>query len=265
MKLIRIGFFVCLAVWLGGAVLTYEYGTRAKQLEMFMSLSEQDVLMMNLRGISINFFGTLTVIFGLLLLGGWIFSRGKPVKIEPVLVIEPNSAQDPAPNSEPSPGLDKWNPEFAEEMDSELRCDFSGWVRKGSRIAHEYTYQGQGIRQRLVVEVTVERGSVSLLRFLNFWAFPSIGFEGEAEVMLVDEASERSPGWLKCRVATASGGASLINIPDRSSADAIFEILASSDDCQFKLRNAKEELISLPVPSTQGLRAEYDALRATGI
>ena len=230
-----------------------------------MSLSDQDVLMMNLRGVSINLFGTLTVILGLLLLGSWIFSRSKLVEVEPIAVVAPNPAPDPASDSEPNPAFDNQKPESAEGADPELRCDFSGWFRDGSRIAQEYSYQGQGIRQRFVIELTVERGSVSLLRFLNFWVLPPIGFEGEAEVMVVDEVLGRSPGWLKCRVATTPGDASLINIPDRSSADAIFDILASSGDCRFKMRNPKEELVSLTIPSTQGLRAEYDALRSTGI
>ena len=75
MRFLKIGCWVSLAIWLGGGLLTMEYAGPAKRLELLAhGISDHDVTMLNLRGISINLFGPLTIVLGLLLAGAWLLS-----------------------------------------------------------------------------------------------------------------------------------------------------------------------------------------------
>ena len=76
MRFLKVAFWLSLAIWLGGGLLTIEYAGAAKRIELLAhGLSDYDVNMLNLRGISINLFGPLAAIFGLLLAGAWLYKR----------------------------------------------------------------------------------------------------------------------------------------------------------------------------------------------
>ena len=191
MNVLRIGFFTSLAVWLGGALITYEYGTEVKRLEMMLGgTTSQDLMMMNLRGISINLFGPLAIVLGLVLAGVWLFRRVSPSATEPGPVLAAAPVSPPAAQAPPQ----AIKPTLLENShDGPLSCDFSGWIRDGERIVQEYAFEGQGLSHKLAVEITVEKGAISLLRFVNFWLIPSNGYDGEAEVRLVDKNTGKSP------------------------------------------------------------------------
>lgn len=74
-KFLRTAFYISFTIWMGGGLLTWEYGTAAKRLEMLMSMTSHDVTMMNIRGISVNLFGSISIILGLVLLGAWLSKR----------------------------------------------------------------------------------------------------------------------------------------------------------------------------------------------
>lgn len=259
MKAVRFGFFVSLVVWLGGALITYEYGTAAKQLQMLAGASSSDLTMMNLRGLSINLFGPIAIVLGLILAVAWVIGRLKARDDPSLSLVAADSSEVADDQSAAHLEMPAPSPESLRE--EELRCDFSGWTRDGERIVQEYAFRGQGVSHNLAVEITVERGAISLLRFVNFWLIPSNGYEGDAEVRLIDESTGKSPGWLKARMATAAGDATLINIPERRAADAAFELFSASGALVFTLRQAGEELLSLPLPNGDGLLECYDALR----
>ncbi len=256
MNVVRIGFFASLAVWLVGGLITHEYGTEVKRLEiMLYGMTSQDSMMMNLRGISKNLFGPLAIALGLVLAGVWIFRRvsSSAADVESALASAPVSPLAARPQAKvPIPQSSEAQP---------LGCAFSGWTLDGKRIFQEYDFVGQGIAHKLAVEITVEQGTISLLRFVNFSLMPSIGYSGQAEVRLLDENTGKSPGWMKVRVASAAGNATVINIPERRAADAAFEMFSAPGDFVFTLRQAGEEVLSLPLPNEGGLLERYDVLR----
>lgn len=149
MRAIKIAFFIFLAIWLGGALLTWEYGTAAKQLEMLAGgMSDQDVTMMNLRGISIRLFAPLSVITGLVLLGMWIARRSTGKASEPSaegMVAKPPQPDEPVNMMQPINPPASMPPKNEHPTNSaQLSCNFTGWARDGNRIVQEYTYRGQG-------------------------------------------------------------------------------------------------------------------------
>lgn len=263
MRWLKVGFWVSLAIWLGGAVLTSQYGTAEKQLQMFMQMSEQDQLMMNLRGISINLFGPLAIISGVVIAVMWIVGK-----------ITKNNLPDSGSDSQVSvdvPAAQSENlshrvasveaiPTILDHSTSEMRCDFSGWLADGNRIVQEYTYAGQGFDGKLIAEFTVERGSVGLLRFLNFWLSPANGYEGQGELKVRCKETEQSPGWIPVRIATANGGMTIINIPSRVDEAAIWKLLNSDGDLDLSLRVNDDLVLELPLPHSEGLQHQHDRI-----
>ncbi|WP_312736462.1 hypothetical protein [Brevundimonas sp.] len=263
MRWLKVGFWVSVAIWLGGAVLTWQYGTAEKQLQMLMQMSEQDQLMMNLRGISLNLFGPLAIISGVIIAIMWIVGK-----------ITKTNSPDAGSNGQAPIDVPATLTENAlhrvEEVDviltvanlseAELRCDFSGWVADGNRIVQEYTYVGQGFDGKLIAEFTVERGSVGLLRFLNFWLSPANGYEGQGELKIRCKETEQSPGWVPVRIATANGGMTIINIPSRVDEAAIWKLLNSDGDLDLSLRVNDELVLELPLPHSEGLQHQHDRI-----
>lgn len=260
MRVVKSGFFLSLAVWLGGALVTSGYGTEQKRLEMYLSMSEHDVLMMNLRGISINLFGPLTIVLGLVLAGAWIYRRVNRSEADQAETVGVAVDLEPIHGVEESPSAIESEPGGAVEADGPLRCDFSGWIRRGNGIVQEYSYKGQGLNHKVVVEITVEQGSVAVLRFVNLWLFPANGAEGAGDIRLLDDVSGSSPGWIKTRFATAAGNSTLMNILDRKGADDVFQMFKSGSNLQFAVRCGGEELLSLPMPNEPGLEDHYAAV-----
>ena len=244
MKALKPLFLVCLAVWLGGGLLTAQYASRTKQLEMLISMSETDVLMMNVRSIALNLFGPAAIVLGLILLVRWGLGKLK------------GSGEEVAPVAAPPP------PSSQQTNDGPLRCDFTGWMRDANRIVQDFTYAGGGPGTKLMAEVTVEKGALSTLRFVNFWLRPANGYEGTGELRLVAKNTGKSPGWQPCKLGTAAGNATLINLTDRPGADEVFAMLADGGELELTLRVNGEEVLSLPLPNSEGMRAQYDAVRA---
>jgi len=263
MRWLKVGFWVSVAVWLGGAVLTWQYSTAEKQLQMLMQMSEQDQLMMNLRGVSLNLFGPLAIISGVIIAVMWIVGKmtktdtrhagsdGQTPTDVPVVQAK-NTSQIVEPVNVVSTSTDI--------STAELRCDFSGWVADGNRIVQEYTYVGQGFDGKLIAEFTVEKGSVGLLRFLNFWLSPANGYEGQGELKVRCKATEQSPGWVPVRMATANGGMTIINIPSRVDEAAIWKLLNSDGDLDLSLRVNDELVLELPLPHSEGLQHQHDKI-----
>jgi hypothetical protein len=256
LRALKIAFFVCLAIWLGGALITMEYANPAKRLELIaFGASDHDVAMMNLRSISINLFGLLTIASGLFLTGAWLYKRSLSAKPS-----HPPADLHPTPEA-PTSAIRSERPSSPHPIESErVSCSFSGWARNGNKIVQEYTYRGQGLNHRATVELTVERGAVNILRFVHIWIFPAIGHEGQGEVLLVDEASNESPGWLRSRIGTAAGNLTLLNIEAREGADAVWRLFSAGRDLEFAVRLDGEKLLSLPMPNNPGAQQHYDSI-----
>lgn len=260
MRALKIAFGVCLAIWIGGALLTIEYASPAKRLEMLAyGPSDHDVAMMNLRGIAINLFGLLTIATGLMLGGAWLYrqSQSSSGKGSPKVSLEANKAEhDAGEGLAPSTASHPINSET-------LSCDFTGWGRDGNRILQEWTYRGQGVNHRLVIELTLEQGTVAALRFVHIWLFPANEFEGSAEVQFHDAQDSVSTGWLASRMVKAAGNATLFNIENREGADIVWRMLTAGRDLHFSVRLEGEELLDLPLPNGHGIAEHKDAILKT--
>ena len=254
MRFLKIAFWLALAVWIGGGLLTMQYGRPSKRLELLAyGASDHDVLMMNVRGVSINLFGPIAIITGLLLAGAWIYKRTQQKSgehpVEPTL-----PAQSVLEKRSPPPTT-------AHPIDSPtVSCTFSGWARDGNRIVQEYKYRGQGLDHRTIVELTVERAAVAVLRFVHFWVSPATGDDGLGEVSLTDEISGESVGWVPSQISTAAGTMTLMDARSREGADAIWRMFAAGRDLEFAARLNGEALMSLPMSNNSGVQGHYEAI-----
>ncbi len=253
LRALKIAFFISLAIWLGGGLLTMGHANPAKRLEMLTyGPSAHDVTMMNIRGVSINLFGPIAIITGLLLAGAWLYKRTqlKPgdQPVVPTPPAQPVSEKRSPPPTTPHP------------LDSPtVSCTFSGWARDSNKIVQEYKYRGQGLNHRAIVELTVEQGAVGVLRFVQFWLSPATGDDGLGEVSLIDEVSGESIGWVPSQISTAKGNLTLM-ARSREGADAIWRLFAAGRDLEFSARLNGETLMSLPMPNNSGVQQHYEAI-----
>lgn len=264
MQWLKVVFWISLVIWLGGALLTMQYGSEVKQLQMMMSMSEQDIMMMNLRGVSLNLFGPAAILSGIILgVAFFIKKISKSESREPdnQVAIDGAAITGEQVANIPSPVVE--NTVAATTEGGDLRCDFSGWIVDGNRIVQEYTYSGQGLETRLVAEFTVERGSVGMLRFLNFWLNPANGYEGPGEAKVRNVETDQSPGWVAIRMATANGGMTLVNVPSRADENSIWQLLNSDGDLDLSIRIGSDLLLELPLPHSDGLQAQYEKVVET--
>lgn len=264
MRWLKVVFWISLVVWLVGGLVTVQYGSEVKQLQMLMSMSEQDAMMLNLRGISLNLFGPIAILSGIIL--GVLLIVKKLTKVglggsgsegpEDVATLPRGQVAATASTLAE-------NKVAATSERGGLRCDFSGWIVDGNRIVQEYTYSGQGMEIRLVAEFTVERGSVGMLRFLNFWLNPANGYEGPGEAKVSNVETDQSPGWVAIRMATAHGGMTLVNVPSRADENSIWQLLNSDGDLDLSIRVDGDLLLELPLPHSDGLHAQYEKVVET--
>ncbi len=261
MKLIKVIFLISLAVWLGVVFITWEYGSRVKAVEMLAyGVTDRDKMMLDFRGVAIGLFAPVAIISGLLLLGGWLYKLSVTGKEE--------SARDtaPPPGAPAAPKLASHTgnavPSQPSTAGDKLNCKFTGWAREGNRVAQEYTYSGQGLQHRMVVEFKIEKGTYSILRFAHFWLFPANGFEGQGEVRILDRTTGENTGWLPSRLATAKGNATLFGFEGREPSDAVFRMFMRERELLFEVRHGGEDLLKLPMPNELGLEAHYQQIRS---
>lgn len=254
MRFLKIAFWFSLAVWIGGGLLTMPYARPSKRLELIAyGFSDHDVMMMNIRGVSINLFGPIAIVTGFLLAGAWLYKRTQPKPgdqpVEPTLPAQPVSEKRSPP------------PTTLHPIDSPtVSCTFSGWARDGNRIVRKYKYRGQGLDHLAIVELTVERGAVAVLRFVHIWVSPATGDDGLGEVSLTDESSGESVGWVPSQISTAAGNMTLMDARSREGADAIWRLFAAGRDLEFSARLNGETLMSLPMPNNSGVQQHYEAI-----
>lgn len=236
-----------------------EYANPAKRLEMLTyGPSANDITMMNIRSISVNVFGLLAIATGLFLAGAWFYKRSNRE--------EPASAPTSA-NIDPSPSATSLRsnaPSIPQPIGSEkLSCKFTGWARDGNKIVQEYSYRGQGLDHRAIVELMVEKGALGALRFVHIWLSPDIDSEGRGEILLSDEASSETPGWLPTRIGAAANNMTLLNVEEREGADAVWRMFIAGRDLEFSLRLNGEQLVALPMPNNPGVQVHYEAILAS--
>jgi hypothetical protein len=256
LRFLKIAFWVSLAIWLGGGLLTMDYAGPSKRLDLLAhGISDHDVTMLNLRGISINLFGPLTIVLGLLLAGAWLYKRSS--RSVPA-IDQPNERLAPSELSmeKRSPPPDSPHPTES----ATVSCTFSGWARDKNRIVQEYTYRGQGLNQGATVELTVEQGAIAILRFVHIWLSPATGDEGLGEIRLTVEDSQESSGWLPSQISTAAGNMTLMDVRTREGADAVWRLFSAGRDLDFVARLNGETLMSLPMPNNLGVQQHYEAI-----
>jgi hypothetical protein len=247
-KTLRIFFIICLVIWIFGAIVTYQYASPVKQIKMLTyGLSEVDRLMMNIRGICINLFGTLAIGSGLILLVLWAIRKfGNKAGASPV------AANKPAPSPEPT---------FRVQQVQGTKVDFSQWMINDNTLSKRFRYAGAA-NMTLYAEITVEMSSMGMpLRFINFFAEPPIGIEGEARLLITDKDTQKSAGWIAVRTNTTNDNSTIINVVSRPNSDAVFEALSQTAEYDFILKQGDEVFVHLPLPSEAGLDKAYAEVR----
>jgi hypothetical protein len=228
LRLVKIAFWLSLAIWLGGALLTMEYASPVKAIDMLAhGVSDQDATMMSIRAFSVGLFAPISIISGLILAGAWLYRKstaeGSP-QVENAATTR--ATEKDSAKSEIAAAAQESHPVGGKT----LSCNFSGWGRDRNRIVQEYSYRGQGIERRAIVELTVEQGSVSVLRFAHLWLAPATGHQGIGELCLTNVVTRLSTGWITSQLATAAGGMTLMDAKSREGSDAIWRMFSAGDD-----------------------------------
>ena len=218
-------------------------------------MSELDVFMLNFSGVSINIFGSIAILSGIVLFVIWAYRKNEDVG--------PTAGTEKL-NREPQPEeyweSDGPNPTIGStDQTSPMHCSFSGWIEQPERIVQEWTYYGGGVDRTLQIELRVERSKLSavgtgqILKLFYVWVAPQTGHQGVGKLKLTKDQTEESTGWLPIRIAPAANDSTLIALLEREGSEAFWRMMVSGVDLSIAIKMNGEEFISLPLPNTSGL------------
>jgi hypothetical protein len=142
--------------------------------------------------------------------------------------------------------------------DAPLTAKRSGWtVRNGNELVMEYHFAGalpNGAQNMVQLEVTFAPFAVpglqhvTVQRHVNIFLQPDMGYPECYLFAIFDSlAGSESTGFMPVRVTPAAGGSTLVNIPDRESADRICGLLSLGHELSFALWNKQEPILKLPL------------------
>ncbi len=251
--MVRTLFFVCLIIWLGGGAIGY---------------SSRDPL---IRDISINIFGSLTIILGLVWIGIAIGKRGKATGSQPPPQPQAQAQRTapPAPPTVPpvtaAPAAAAVKPSPNQLRDDEILAKWSGWVRRGeSKMIMEYQFQGVHVgdgTSKVQIIINVQRGSFALLRLTNLMVVPQIATEaGYLVIVLRSLSSDASTGFMSVNTMPVPGNATLLNVVDRENADKVFRLLMLGEEMDFTVWSDNEPVLRLPLHNDEGFAALYTVI-----
>jgi len=253
--MVRTLFFICLVIWLGGGLI---------------GLSSGNLL---IREISINIFGSLTIILGLVWIGVAIGKRGN--KANTPQPAQPAQAQQPAQPqplvtpvaSQPPATLAPSGPRPNQLSDDEMLAKWSGWVRRRDELVMEYDFQGVHVGDgagKVQIIVNVQRGSVGPLhKLINFMVVPQIATEAGYFVMVLRSlSSDATTGFIPVRTSPVPGNATLLNVEERENADKVFQLLSLGQEMDFTIWAQKEPILRLPLHNDDGFKRQFEALAA---
>jgi len=244
--MVRTLFFICLVIWLGGGLI---------------GLSSGNLL---IREISINIFGSLTIILGLVWIGISIGKRAN--KGDTPQPAQQAQAQQPAQSQPPvTPAASGPSPN--QLSDDEMLAKWSGWVRRRDELVMEYDFQGVHVGDgagKVQIIVNVQRGSFGPLhKLINFMVVPQIATEaGYFAMVLRSQASEATTGFIPVRTAPVPGNATLLNVEERENADKVFQLLLLGQEMDFTIWAQKQPILRLPLHNDDGFKRQFEALAA---
>jgi hypothetical protein len=246
-------FVICLGAWLGGGL---------------VGLSTGNLLV---REISINIFGSLTIILGLVWIGISIGKRGNRGDTpQPAQEAQAGQQADPQPLVTPPPSPPPTTaalsgPTPNQLSDDEMLAKWSGWVRRRHELVMEYDFQGVHVGDgagKVQIIVNVQRGSFGPLhKLVNFMVVPQIAAEaGYFAMVLRSRSSDATTGFIPVRTSPVPGNATLLNVEDRENADKVFQLLLLGQEMDFTIWAQKEPILRLPLHNDDGFKRQFEAL-----